>query len=37
MILRIHPEEQRVEVNYEIFDPKTGRMSVVRQGDGSGP
>jgi hypothetical protein len=37
MILRIHPEEPRVEVTYEILDPKTGRMNVIRQGDGAGP
>jgi hypothetical protein len=35
IILRIRPEEQRVEVTYEIIDPKTGRMRVIRQGERS--
>jgi len=32
IILRIVPDEQRVDVTYEILDPKTGRLVMVGQG-----
>ena len=35
IILRIRPEEQRVDVTYEILDPRTGQVSILRQGEPS--
>lgn len=32
IILRIYPEEQRVDVTYEVLDPKTGALNAIRQG-----
>lgn len=31
IILRIRPAEERVEVTYEILDPRTGEASIIRQ------
>jgi hypothetical protein len=33
IILRIRPEEQQVEVTYEIMDPRSGNLTIIRQGD----
>jgi hypothetical protein len=37
IFLRIFPEKQQIKVFYEILDPKTGRISVIRQSDYSSP
>ncbi len=31
IVFHIKPEEGTVAVSYEILDPKTGRISVIRQ------
>jgi hypothetical protein len=37
IVFNVKPEDGTVTVTYEILDPKTERMSVIRQGDGAGP